>query len=298
MLEFYLEGVGSGSLLLSHPKQFSLVCGQDSPADSLKAVFPLEQEPGQLSVVRVTDGGQELFSGQVDTQEMVLDEAGSRLEISARSRGALLLDNEACPREYFGVTLEQVFGDYLSPLGFVNRVGQSGYLDQYTVSRGSSRWEAFAGLCLLLTGKEPWVSGGNQVVLKAPEAQAWTIPAAQVVSRRHSWDRYHPLSRVYVRNEDGLYYTWEDSAQAQDGQIFRERYAVPAPQWARQPEADARRKLEESWQGQESWEWVISGLMAIRPGDQVLLDSGHWGEVRESELRFGGGGAFTRVLLW
>ncbi len=298
MLEFYLEGVGSGSLCLSHPEQFSLVCGQDSPADSLKAVFCLQQEPEQLCVVRVTDGEEELFSGQVDSQEMVRDGKGSRLELTARSRGALLLDNEACPREYFGATLGQVFADYLYPLGFVDRVGQNGYLDQYTVARGSSRWEAFAGLCALLTGREPWVWKGRQVVLKSPEAKAWVIPAGQVVSRRHSWDRYRPLSRVYVRNEDGLYYTWEDSAAAQSGKILRERYAVPAPQWARQPEADARRRLEESWQGQESWEWVISGLRPIRPGDQVLLEDERWGEVREAELRFGSGGAFTRVVLW
>ena len=87
---------------LRQPISVSIVRSLESPAQSLSASFPIIK--GLLPDIgvgaRLLRGGAEIFSGFCDQQVTREDEKGRTFTIQARSRGGLLLDNEALPRTY------------------------------------------------------------------------------------------------------------------------------------------------------------------------------------------------------
>ena len=93
-----------------------------SPAAQFSAVLPGENWPEELVTVRwKDDSGFTLFEGYLDTAAQVLDSDGPRLEVTARSAGCYLLDNEALPQSYDSVTLDSFCQRYLDSYGIFRR---------------------------------------------------------------------------------------------------------------------------------------------------------------------------------
>ena len=130
-----------------------------SPAAQFSAVLPGENWPEELCTVRwKDDSGFTLFEGYLDTAAQVLDSDGPRLEVTARSAGCYLLDNEALPQSYDSVTLDSFCQRYLDSYGIFRRGFSYRGRIPYTVPKGQSEWEALAGFVYALTGKFPYLS--------------------------------------------------------------------------------------------------------------------------------------------
>lgn len=136
-----------------------------SPAAQFSAVLPGENWPEELVTVRwKDDSGFTLFEGYLDTAAQVLDSDGPRLEVTARSAGCYLLDNEALPQSYDSVTLDSFCQRYLDSYGIFRRGFSYRGRIPYTVPKGQSEWEALAGFVYALTGKFPYLAGRGSSV--------------------------------------------------------------------------------------------------------------------------------------
>ena len=126
---------------LERPLEAALLGTLESPAQSLSVTFPLAKGslPGVAVGARLFRGGEEIFSGFCDQQTAWEDSGGRRLTIQARSRGGLLLDNEALPRTYYNVTTGEIFRSHLRPYGFSRLAVPRDYTAGiFTVPKGMS----------------------------------------------------------------------------------------------------------------------------------------------------------------
>jgi hypothetical protein len=156
----YLASGPGGERALPAPIRIHLDRDADAPADSLEGMFPLASDCGQITGLAVYDErGNTCFDGIVDEQEE--DLAGGTFSLSARSRAALLLDNEALPQNYVNPSLATVFDRHIRPYGFARYLGNGkGFTGTLTVTKGMSEWSAAAAFCSRFLKTEPRIVGG------------------------------------------------------------------------------------------------------------------------------------------
>lgn len=128
----------------------------DTPAQSLTVSIPEPSRMGELVRISVFWGGECLFDGTVDEQEWRLGGSEDVLEISARSAGGALLDNEAIPVTYSCPCLEDLYQLHLKPYGVRGWRGSSARCSTYyPVRAGVSEWDAVRAFCIGVLGVLP-----------------------------------------------------------------------------------------------------------------------------------------------
>jgi hypothetical protein len=98
-------GIGpNGDIKLPVPIRIRLDRDADAPADAFEGVFPCSAGFQPITNLKIFDSqGNVCFDGIVDEQENSL--TNKVLTLTARSRAALLLDNEAMPQTYASPSL-------------------------------------------------------------------------------------------------------------------------------------------------------------------------------------------------
>lgn len=149
-----------GSVKLPGPIKIRIDRDADAPADGLKGVFPLPERCGMLTELTVKqDNGAVVFSGIVDEQEQNITER--TLTLAARSRAALLLDNEAMPQNYVNPSLATIFSRHIQPYGFLSYTGDgSTFSGTLSVTKGMSEWSAAASFCSRFLNTAPKITDG------------------------------------------------------------------------------------------------------------------------------------------
>lgn len=231
---------------LPQPVQVRLSREEDAPADVFAAVFPLERSVGNVVGVRIYDANTELcFEGITDEQK----EACSNerlLFLTARSRDALLLDNEAVPQTYCMPSLSTIFVRHVQPYGFsgFRGVGKM-FPGELAVTKGMSEWQAAALFCSKFLKVKPRIHDGVfDASGELPEGElifnnGGDIPYSSITVR----NRYSVMiSQLLAQSgENGAYRTVaKDSAAEALG--VRRRRCLSAGQNAENVLRTARRK--------------------------------------------------------
>ncbi len=269
---------------LSQPISVSIVRSLESPAQSLSASFPIIK--GLLPDIgvgaRLLRGGAEIFSGFCDQQVTREDEKGRTFTIQARSRGGLLLDNEALPRTYYNVTTREIFRQHLAPYGFsrlsVPRDHEAGI---FAVSKGLCEWEVFCAFCMRAYGRYPIIARGDRV---AVEERSSAI-AAKVTNRpgeaglrylrvEDTLRRASVISEMILRDRQGNYSRKLQNPFGNPWQVRRRRFVIPAAEYATVPLADGYQQFLTAQRGVHVAEAVLPGWADLWPGDCVEMDTG------------------------
>lgn len=128
----------------------------DTPAQLLTATIPTPDRMGELVRVAVEWDGVRIFEGTADEQERRLSGSEDVLELSARSAGGALLDNEAIPVTYNCPCLEDLYKLHLKPYGVRGWRGSAARCSTYyPVRAGVSEWEAVRAFCMGVLGVLP-----------------------------------------------------------------------------------------------------------------------------------------------
>lgn len=118
------------------------------PADDLEISFLFSGKMKELKEFYIEKDNKKIFSGIVDTQKISIDNSGIFLNISARSKVAYLLDNEAIPQTYYRPSLINIFKRHIEPYGFKNISGDmKTFSNEFIVSKGMSEWEVLENFC-------------------------------------------------------------------------------------------------------------------------------------------------------
>lgn len=302
-MSFFLWTVDGKRRKISFPIEFSYLSSVDTPADSLKAVFFIEDPKlwrTEIAQVQVELEGKQLFHGGCDKQVISMGENGCRLTLWARSDAAVLLDNEAIPQEYTHVSLDEIFDRHIRPYGFQNNLGSNAKLPFYRVGKGMSEWEAFSHFCSCAVKKLPYVLGAKVCFLTQGKGSRIILPQnTPILSASETIRRTQAISQVLIRDSTGRYSGKIENRQAQQAKILRRRCLIPSTQWEWSPK-DAEYRMERSMQGRIQKEVCLAGLMDWELGEQVVLNQPQIyfrGNIVSRELEFTKSGEFTRLIL-
>lgn len=157
----YIGVTPKGEFSLPPPVSAKLAMGEDAPADGFTGVFPLLECTGCICAIRIYDqNGTLRFDGITDEQKENCG-AGRTLTLTARSRAALLLDNEAIPQIYCMPSLKTIFTRHVKPYGFSGFRGESrSFAGELTVTKGMSEWQVAERFCTRFLGQKPRIIAG------------------------------------------------------------------------------------------------------------------------------------------
>ena len=147
MLSCVLTDIDGNEKIAPYPLSMTVDVDENIPADALKATFPYF-ETSEIARIDVYADGEIVFRGIVDEEEHTVDSGGEYLKIAARSKAALLLDNEAMPCVYDHPSADMICERYAEPFGI--RCADSDdavYFGEQTIAKGSSCWSVLKNFC-------------------------------------------------------------------------------------------------------------------------------------------------------
>ena len=265
----------SGREEMLTPTFLRLRRGIDSPAEGAVGRFPVDRRPAELLRLRVWRGEELLFDGKPDEQRFTLSAAGMLLQIEARTKGGILLDNEARPETFEHPTVAGVFGRLIGPHGFL-LIGPHATLPAFTVRKGLTLWDAFSAFTRRTLGRLPYVVGDMVFTQPPVQGEPMAIGGRALPFSRleHSLCHYRPVSRVYIRDDEGYYQTWVGNPDAAARQILRERYLIPAGEFANIPRWDSHARIRRSMREMEKTTVELPGCHTPRLGQGVIVENG------------------------
>lgn len=268
------ERLAGGRTLLAMT-EFRLTASLSSPAAALTCKGPVAAFPGELGEVTLTWEGRELFRGRVDKQTLGLDKGGRVLQMEARDKGALLLDNEALPGALTNLRLTTLFGRCIAPYGFSLYAPRfAGSLALYTVHKGVCEWDALTGFTRRVYGRTPYVRGDVVYVDRPQQGQPVVLGTGGHPFTALEWSHipYNILSKVVLRDADGNYSGGVQNSGAGYYGVKRARYAIPANEFVDAPGLDANQRIRRGMLRKESVTVTCPGLLDIHPGRSAVVE--------------------------
>ena len=206
--------VSGKKVALLPPVSVQINVHEDAPADDMTVVFPLTEQVPKIATIRVWNGEKPIFSGIIDELMVGVTKSGAMIKLIARSRAALLLDNEAMPQEYHYPSLTQLYERHVEPYGFCGFIGNGGTFDtKLTITKGMSEWQVIEEFCIRCFGTIPYVTADDYIdcsgavpneQLVFDNSNASCIPYLSILYRDKFYKR---VSELYVQPKLGQAYT-------------------------------------------------------------------------------------------
>ena len=277
-----------------------------SPAQSLSARLFVEQYPRELTRAAIYYKDAFLFIGKVDEQHLEICAEGNILQVEARSQGGLLLDNEAAPYTYAGVSLRDMFNIFVAPYGFTlqqpaNAVRQA----EFTVPKGVSEWEAFCRFALRACGQLPYLRE-NRVLLEKPDFTPVHLiensgEGLRFCKLEHLNDRCEAISQIYLRDDNGVYQCVVSMENLDNVKIARRRYMIPADEFGSDAQMDAVQRAWRSLWQKERLRVLLPGMLQAQPGQGARVKHGGLSfegyYIEQVTHILNANGLFTQLLL-
>lgn len=269
---------------LPRPLEFELVKSFDSPAHSFEGDFPCERAYPEFMYVEFWDGQTRLFRGLVDEQTVTENDGGRRFRLIARSRGSLLLDNEARPQTYQNVDLQDIFENHIRPYGFSELNAQTLPLfNVFPILKGTSEWEVFYNFFRNSGHGVAYINDENKVIccehpdtgvihsISNRDPDAMRYSSLKIVN-----NRYSPVTEYIIRDQDGAYsYSYQNPDQTTG--LTRRRYLIPSGEFMDASYAgwfEAFLRIKRSMLGKQVITATVPGYQAASLCDRVNLDAG------------------------
>lgn len=273
-------------------------------AGALRCTIPVENLPPDFVKVRVIHAGQVLFYGLVDRQSFACSEAGRLLTLEARDYTALLLDNEAQPRLYETISMNDVYYNHVRRYGIERAISQNPRLQrQFTVTKGMSEFEVIEKFCRLAGLSRPFADERGRLALRNYGASVSLPQGGVIFSAGQDVARYKPLSEIILSDPVTREYSVSirsSAALAKEGKRrrFRRMYTLTAGE----QQEEARRLLAESLLGSRVYQVRVTGVdrAAVGAKTQFSFDRLTAQDLRivEREIHYGVDGIYTLFRLY
>ena len=278
MLSVTATDTNGNKHIIANCVQLNLVRSLDSPATGLTASFAIPKITPNFAYIGVFSNNNLLFCGNVDEQEYSISSRGSLLSLDARSLGAAALDNEARPRTLWGANLTTMFSILLKPYGLkIQNKMPLATLPVFTIFKGMSAWEAFANFTARMHSVKPHIHN-DFVVIGRPDygpklvfsnSKRGNIPFCSL-THRHT--PYKLLSKIYLRDAEGYYSSSVQNPAAMRLGIQRERYLIPASEYASTLNTDANLRIQRAQYQSSAVILICPGIINAVPGQQASVE--------------------------
>lgn len=175
---FWGETEKGEKILLGEPESVTLKRDADAPADLITASFPAYDIWESFLYLHAYENGNQVFSGIVDEQRTSIGKNSMTAMLVARSKMALLLDNEAMPQTLMNPSLRLISKLYIEPFGFAPVVGSSTSVKgAFTIFKGESCWSVLDRFCRLFHGSKAFCGNDGLIYAYEPEGESLKLKA-------------------------------------------------------------------------------------------------------------------------
>lgn len=277
------------------------------PCDSLKAKLPLEYEGEEFKELSGFNGGVCFFEGYVDCQKTEKSKDGMFLIFEARSKTSALLDNEALPYTYCGITSAELFNKFAKPYGVLrSELDRNARLSELQVNKGSSYWGVIESFCVGALKRRPHITR-DMVLTVNPLRETEHIISAKsygsVIKSAVTYRRDKQISRLNSKTgktADGNFYgVVLTNPIAREKQISRERYYHPGNLPREIILSESERIIHNSNKDGFIIELRLPEIRDMQVGDRVkFIDGLSFGGMYIEEMKFhvGADGVFTDLI--
>lgn len=150
-------------------------------------------------------------------------------KLVARTKAALLLDNQARPQLYNRVSLNDIFERHVKPYGFAKiNSPQNKTASNFLVKRGMSEWDVLSRFCKIVGLQEPYVLLNGTIEVNGRKTTK-TIEFSNNNKERPFCDinvinrRVQSISQVFIKHGCD-YQLCVPDLKATSHEIFRKRY--------------------------------------------------------------------------
>ncbi|MDR2656095.1 MAG: hypothetical protein LBC56_08560 [Oscillospiraceae bacterium] len=269
--------------------RLSYVRRTDTPCDSLDCTVISEETQPEASHICLYLGADCLYEGIVDSQSQLFSPKGSYMQIYSRRKiAALLLDNEARPRDYRSLRFTDLAAAHAFPFGIKGvTAAEDRRAPLFTVAKGMSEWEVIELFAKQIYGLTPYIDEKNRLVLHNRDAMKkhyfsnldnganWCGYISLKINRRPS----RVISHVYVVNEDGSQLLVENRNA---GGTVRRRILSPSTEWALFPRRGAEDIIQTSMERKTIIEIDAPDFLDCSLGDTAIIKE--FSSVRECVL--------------
>lgn len=264
-------------------------------------------EPLHLAVrFTAIQDGDILLQGIVDEYQISQDSGGRTVTIEGRGYAARLLDNESRPMTYQAATLSEIVRNHVTPYGIpCAELAEVRAASVYTVSSGSSQWNALESFCNTYGGFSPRFNRKGQLVAaKETGGRKFQVnDGTKLLSCSKRENHYGVLSEVLVmdKTRNVSYSVKNSDFLNRGGQCRHVLYTPGQSTWAAM-HYTGEYQIQQSKIDEVSLELCLQGLADIEPGDTVQFnrtDCGWSGTYRTAEViyAFSESGETTTLTL-
>ena len=231
-MKFKFETVKNKIIELKDPYMVSINKEEETPADDLTAIFPIDKKFDEFRNVEVFLDDVMIFSGVIDEQITEVSDSGLTLKIYARNKAALLIDNEALPQTYQNPSLKIIFDRHIKKYGFSELRGDNkAFTNTFTVSKGMSEWDVLKEYCSTYLNTVPIViddyiiDATSRNYNKSNTILSNNDNGIRYFGIKEDVSRYNLISEVFVRTgKDAAYDTRITDESALINGVERKRY--------------------------------------------------------------------------
>lgn len=273
-MKYILTDINGGTVTIENAVSVVLDRDESAAADALTVVFACDLCDRDFASVVVEHEETIIFSGIVDEQTETQTAAALLLEITARSRAALLLDNEAQPQVYHKPSMDELFRRHIEPLGFADYIGENKILNgEMSITKGMSVWQALAVFQAYCGGTEPLIrADGALDVSDSREVQTVILSSNIIIKKSHTKKRCAIISKVYMRGRNGAGYEIEtENPLAQRLNICRVRYLNAANTVSTSLDSGTR-LIGQGNNAYEYTELTCAGCVLCPVGTKIIID--------------------------
>lgn len=271
-MRFELQDINGNRFDVSNVISFELTSEAGAACDGLRLSFIPEGSIAEICAVRAYSNGEPVFNGFCDSQKFTTDKSGRRCFIYARSSAALLVDNEALPRQYAGPTARQLWLSNAREFGFACGLPEVYTENTYMVSKGTSCYGAINDFVFALYGTPVYATPDNVLKAYALSESVKRLDGYNVISLSHIIDRSEPISLIdyKINSSDSYSYHFKSDFADKMGIRRRRLYNLSSlPLWQR--EITIEKKLAQALTDYYSVQAVIAGECDLRLFDRVEL---------------------------
>ena len=233
MLKYVATDTEKEKKELPFPLEVSISKSLDAPADELVAVFPNDKRIKEIVNIEVfNEKNKRVFSGIVDEQKFFYETSGSFVNLTARSKVSLLLDNEALPGSYTLPSLEIIFKNHIKPYGFTGFLGNNKvFAKEFIVTKGMSEYEVLETFCNDYLGITPRFLNDDILDVTGNYKKSSVVfsneikGATKYNSAYENIKRYKQYSEIYIKAGDDTNYSLNvKNEKALSKGVLRKRY--------------------------------------------------------------------------
>ena len=166
-MKFMITDLNYSNIEITNPIKLVMQKKIYEPYTSANLVFPTTQKIDALDLNVYDDNYSQLFTGYTDKVYTYMDDDGKYMNVTARSRGALLSDNEAIPKEFpYNTFVMDYFETYIKnkyTINYKEALNASTQL-KTEIDKGDSEWDALGTIVWFAYGCSPDVNEDNLVV--------------------------------------------------------------------------------------------------------------------------------------